>query len=165
MNLTVFWLQAHKGVNVESMLAKCLVGTLAPPSPATQRRNSQSIAKSKPELIVKSVMQTFEFYLSSPSPLLSLGHFSLGSRAAILGTLTVSTTERGYTQRTGMHILPLLWSRTVYPNLLRITLQTASLTQTINGEATWASNEQPIYIPQCLYCVTNSNAIFGCQHF
>lgn len=45
----VFWLQAHKGVNVESMLAKCLVGTLAPPSPATQRRNSQSIAKSKPE--------------------------------------------------------------------------------------------------------------------
>ena len=29
------------------MLAKCLVGTLAPPSPATQRRNSQSIVKSK----------------------------------------------------------------------------------------------------------------------
>ena len=73
---TILFDEAHKGVNVESMLAKCLVGTLAPPSPATQRKNSQSIAKR---------------------------HFSLGSRAATLGTLTVPATERGYTHRQGAH--------------------------------------------------------------
>ena len=149
---------------MESMLAKCLVGTLAPPSPATQRRNSQSIAKSKSESIVKSVMQTLGFYLSSPSPF----------PRTLLVRVTCSDpwsahcphyrerirTKKRYTYTA---IVVVSYCIPKSPQTL-ITLQTASLTQTINGEASCASNEQPIYIPQCLYCVTNNNAIFGCQH-
>ena len=157
----MFWLQAHKGVNVESMLAKCLVGTLAPPSPATQRRNSQSIAKSKPELIVKSVMQTLSFYLSLPSPF----------PRTLLPRVTCSNPrnahrpryrERVHTKRRYAYT-PIVVVEYCVPEspVTLIALQTASLTQTINGEASCASNEQ---LPQCLYCVTNNNAIFGCQH-
>ena len=43
-------MQAHKWVNVESMLKFCLVGPLVPDSPFTQRRNSLKIAKAGAKL-------------------------------------------------------------------------------------------------------------------